>query len=814
MRNTCFRLIVFMLLAVPSWAQSSDTGQAKPASPPAERYANMPDEAVPYRRFTKPYYDWFVRDDTLQYSGAADRRPDGDLSKLKEVAIGFFSPVENNPEMIFGIPALHGAQLALEQANARGGFHGKPYALKLHNESALWGASSAELVKMLFDENCWGMVGCIDGQNCHIVLRTTLKLEVPIVDIGTTDPTVTETRIQWLLHNFTDDRQQGYTLADYVFKNLKLKRIGVLRANARYGRIGVVKFNDEARRMGHQPVLEVKYERGDQDFSSQLRMLRDAKVEGVVIWGEAEDGGHILKQMRAMGMNQPVFGGSRLAYPQLLAIAGPAAEGLVVTSALDPTRTDPKWLAFRDAYRQKFHEEPIDYAAYDGINILIAAIEKAGLNRGRIMDVLRDYQMKTYAGVTGTDYFDYTLNNLAPVTLARVKDGKFEYWRAPRQRGHEGPTSALTPAPHAAAPYATINRHAVSYNGPGREVGHDLAGAEIRIGLLAPLAGPRRAEGEELRRAAQMAIEQESAISLGGCPLTLATRDESGPWGQASAEIVNLIFKDRAVALITSAEGGYAHLAEQVANKIGVPILTLSTDPTTTEINLPWLFRLGPTDAAQARAFARDIYRKRGLERVVLVAEDDHDGRVGGEEFEKVAREMNAPILKRITIEPGKLPPEGFVEELRNAQAVVIWTDAGTANLLIERVRATLPFAPLYLCRKATQRDSTILHQPFCDACGGREAGTWTASAPENQAAYRDFEQRYRRRFGVEPGTGAAETYDAVGLLAASLRQAGPNRARLRDALAGVSGYAGASGVISFDHAGNDLTAIALTRLP
>ena len=407
---------------------------------PEGRYANMPEEAVPYRRFTKPYYDWFVREDTIAYNGAADLRPDGNAAHLKEIAIGVFVPTENNPEMVFGLPALHGAQLALEEANARGGYHGKPYALKLHNESALWGASSAELVKMLFDEDCWGMVGCIDGQNCHILLRTTLKVEMPIVDIGTTDPTVTETRIQWLLHNFPDDRQQGYTLADYVFKTLKLKRIGILRTQTRYARIGVGKFNDEARRMGHQPVLEVKFERGDKDFSHQLQMLRDAKVEGVVLWGEADDAGLILKQMRQMGMTQPVFGSSRIARAPLLEIAGPAAEGLVLTSALDPTRKDPKWIAFRDAYRKKFNEDPIDYAAYsyDGMNILIAAIEKAGLNRGRIMDVLRDYQMKTYLGVTGTDYFDHTLNNLAPVTLARVKDGKFEYWLAPRQHGHEG----------------------------------------------------------------------------------------------------------------------------------------------------------------------------------------------------------------------------------------------------------------------------------------------------------------------------------------------------------------------------------------
>ena len=129
--------------------------------------------------------------------------------------------------------------------------------------------------------------------------------------------------------------------------------------------------------------------------------------------------------------------------------------------------------------------------------------------------------------------------------------------------------------------------------------------------------------------------------------MALVTRDESGPWGHASNEIVHMVFDDQAVALITSTDGGAAHLAEQVGNKIGVPILTLSSDTTTTEINLPWIFRLGPTDAMQAQAFARDIYQAKKLQRVVLLTQDDHDSRVGGEEFEKAARAMNAPAPMR-----------------------------------------------------------------------------------------------------------------------------------------------------------------------
>jgi hypothetical protein len=60
------------------------------------------------------------------------------------------------------------------------------------------------------------------------------------------------------------------------------------------------------------------------------------------------------------------------------------------------------------------------------------AIQTAGLNRGRIMDALRAYGMKPYNGVSGNALFDYTLNNIAPVTFAQVQNGKFVYWREQR----------------------------------------------------------------------------------------------------------------------------------------------------------------------------------------------------------------------------------------------------------------------------------------------------------------------------------------------------------------------------------------------
>src|SRR5271166_4359024 len=434
---------LFFLAGARTPAQSPEPAKPAAQAPNAnERYANMPEDAVPFRKFSKPYKEWYLSDDTLAYYGAARERVAKEIDESETVNIGFLGPIQNNPESLYGIAMLHGAQLAIEQANARGGYpasgstHSKNYDLKVHYDSAQWGASSTEAVKMVFDEHVLGVLGSVDGASTHIMLRVSLKLEFPIMDTATTDPTVTETRIPWLIHNFPDDRQQGYALVGAVFKERKLKRIGVIRTQSRYARVGVQKFFDEAKRLGHVPVLEVKFERGDQDFSTQLRMLQNAHVDGVVIWGEVPEAAKILTQMRAMGMKQPVFGPSRLCYAQIIESAGAAAEGLVTTSAMDPTRNDPRWQQFQRNYQAKFHAEPDAYAAYayDGMNLLIAAVEKAGLNRGKIMDALRDHQMQDYEGVAGREEFDHTLNNIAPITMARVEGGKFVY-TPPKPRG-------------------------------------------------------------------------------------------------------------------------------------------------------------------------------------------------------------------------------------------------------------------------------------------------------------------------------------------------------------------------------------------
>ena len=378
-----------------------------------------------------------------------------------------------------------------------------------------------------------------------------------------------------------------------------------------------------------------------------------------------------------------------------------------------------------------------------------------------------------------------------------------------------GSFAAAQTRPAAVKPYAAMNPNAVYYSGTGGGSAHDLRGRHVTIGMMLPLTGPFAAEGKSLFHAAQLALDEENKTPLpDGQRLALAARDESGPWGQASDEIVHLILEDNAVAIITSPDGAIAHQAEQVANKIGVPVVTLASDVTTTQINMPWIFRLGPSDRDEAAAFARDIYAKRGLRNILLIAETDHDGRAGAVEFERAARELGAAAPVRVNL---PLSPEGiasFAPALKPGatDAVVLWADAEAAEELIPRIRQTLPQTPIYLCRKAAEfaapvgRGESVSAQPL-----GNDPQIWISTSRLGTApSQRQFEQDFMARAGIKPGEADAAVYDAIRVIASALRRAGANRVRVRDVLASGRTVTGATGTISFDSAGNEYEHMAV----
>ncbi len=241
--------------------------------------------------------------------------------------------------------------------------------------------------------------------------------------------------------------------------------------------------------------------------------------------------------------------------------AGATAEGFEAVFPYDPLRDDPNWLAFRERFQKRFDAAPDAFASlgYDGMNTMLQAICKAGLNRAGIRDAL--YGLERYKGVTGQMIFDPNAKNIAPLYLATVKDGKISY-------RHYGMTKE----------YARVGENGVSYNGPALP---DLSSGPLKIGLFGPGADQRAA-----------------ALNQAGSKFSVVGISSEVPWGKASSELVKLIYDGHLLALI-SMDRNASHLAEQLAIKAFVPLIALSADRSLTDVNIPWIFRLPPETPLQ-----------------------------------------------------------------------------------------------------------------------------------------------------------------------------------------------------------------------
>ena len=618
---------LFLAANVSGEDSGSGTGKTKarvcecgkhPPGPPRDRevvpYAGEPDDLKPYSKFAAPYDTNYTHPNI--YVGAARDIPEP--KNLKEIRIGFFGPLEHNSESVLGVRMLHGAQMAVDEANAAGGYGGKPFKLMVHNdynnwqakavygdvrptEPAIWGSASDEAVKMAYEEQVWAIFGSISSESTHIALRVALRAELPVVSSANSDPTVPETSIPLYFGTMQDDREQYLTLARRMYSQLGLKRVAVLRSSSRYGRFGLGKFLDASRRLGHPVVMEQIFQPGEMDYSRQLRVIRSSRADAVLLVGDELEAATILKQMRAAGMKQRTFGTFRTLGDTLLKEAGDAAEGFEAVYPYDPTRRDLRWLNFNRRFEDRFHEKPEQFAsmAFDTMNALLDSICKAGLNRARIHDALAN--IDEYDGVTGKMVFDPNLKNIAPLYLGTIHNGLISYGVATMEK--EPPPAKETIAPQARpvatpsaelqaplrsssvapqVPYARVGEEGVEYNGPR---GGDVPAGPVSVVLFGP-------------RAAEIATSPEvgAELSIGavkGRPWKLLPVASDQNWGAASTALVHALMDEHAIAIL-ALDRDSSHLAEQLALKSFVPVLALSRDKSLTSNNVPWIFRLEP----------------------------------------------------------------------------------------------------------------------------------------------------------------------------------------------------------------------------
>jgi len=220
-----------------------------------------------------------------------------------------------------------------------------------------------------------------------------------------TNPKVTERNMWNIFRTCGRDDQQGAVAGDYIAKNFKGKKIAVVHDKTTYGQ-GLA---EETRKtMNAKGIKEILFEgvnKDDKDFSALVSKVKAARAD-LVYWGGLHDtGGLILRQLRDQGVKATFMGADGITDDEFATIAGPGAEGTLMTFSPDP-RTNAANKEIIEVFRKKgFEPQAYTLYSYAAVQIIKQAAEQArSLDPKKVADVM--HSGKTFNTVLGDMSYD------------------------------------------------------------------------------------------------------------------------------------------------------------------------------------------------------------------------------------------------------------------------------------------------------------------------------------------------------------------------------------------------------------------------
>src|SRR5207244_6134911 len=204
-----------------------------------------------------------------------------------------------------------------------------------------------------------------------------------------TNPKVTDRGLWNMFRTCGRDDQQGGVAGTIIAERFKGKRVAIVHDKTTYGQ-GLA---DETRKaMNAKGLKEVMYEGvnvGDKDYSALVSKVKAARAD-LIYWGGLHDtGGIILRQLRDQGVKATFMGGDGITDDEFAAIAGPGAEGTLMTFSPDP-RTNPANKQIIEVFRKKgFEPQAYTLYSYAAAQIIKQAAEDAkSLEPKKVADVM------------------------------------------------------------------------------------------------------------------------------------------------------------------------------------------------------------------------------------------------------------------------------------------------------------------------------------------------------------------------------------------------------------------------------------------
>jgi len=301
------------------------------------------------------------------------------------------------------------------ELNAAGGINGRPVEFVFYDTEGKPDVAVRVVTRLIQKDKVDAIIGISTSWTAMPAIPIVEKFRVPTVMLASASSIVNPVR-KWVFKTPVDDT----IVVGKLFSDMKaqgIQQIAVISSQDGFGDGGHQQLVDQSAGFGIKIVFDDKYTMEDTDLTPMLNKIKKTDAQAVVNWSSSRAPVIVTMNYRQVGLELPLYQAHSTLSKDYLDASGKNAEGVKTAAfkfygAADLSDSDPQKkviLDYQKAYKDKFGKDANQFGAcaYDGFNIMVAAMKKAGTDREKLRDAIE--KTSGYVGINGV--FNYSQDN-------------------------------------------------------------------------------------------------------------------------------------------------------------------------------------------------------------------------------------------------------------------------------------------------------------------------------------------------------------------------------------------------------------------
>ena len=318
-----------------------------------------------------------------------------------------------------------GVRAVIDATNEAGGVHGRKIKWVVEDDAYQPAKSLAAAKKLIERDEVFAIVGQVGTPGMAAILPYTEKMRTPVVTSGPMPPPTPKYAFN-IMANFGD---LTYHLAKHLIKTEGVTKLGYLYQNDDLGEMGRRGLEKALKELNVELAVDVGYERGANDLSTQVLKLRDGGAEAVIAMATAPAIATAMKHADTIGFETIWATHGAIGTNVVHKLLGDKVDGLMFASEMESQFADtPGMQAALEVVHRSFPEAEIDFnllLGYATGKVAIAGLEAAGrdLTREKFVEAISSFDSLD-ADVLPLRYGVEKHNGAKGVKIYRWVDGK------------------------------------------------------------------------------------------------------------------------------------------------------------------------------------------------------------------------------------------------------------------------------------------------------------------------------------------------------------------------------------------------------